>query len=105
MMFVTNFLSSPSLTFAIFLYLSISHLVVKFLKIQIFSRFFWINAMLHRLTIVKYTKVTEHVTCISKQVHHVSEWVFLLRLNIFNETRLQLNDKGMNNKSKYFFGY
>lgn len=31
------------------------------------------------------------------------ELVFLLRLNIFHESRLQVNDKGINNKSKYFF--
>ena len=31
------------------------------------------------------------------------ELVFLLRLNIFRESRLQVNDKGINNKSKYFF--
>lgn len=31
------------------------------------------------------------------------ELVFLLRLNIFHGSRLQVNDKGINNKSKYFF--
>lgn len=48
---------------------------------------------------------TQEVYCVSKLVmtSTLLELVFLLRLNIFHESRLQVNDKGINNKSKYFF--
>lgn len=45
---------------------------------------------------------TQEVYCVSKLVRCWS-WFSLLRLNIFHESRLQVNDKGINNKSKYFF--
>ena len=98
MIFVTNYLLSPSLKFAILVFINPS-LVVKFLKIQIFTTFLWINAKL-RLAIVKYMNIGG-LLCFKTST--LLELVFLLRLNIFHESRLQVNDKGINNKSKYFF--